>query len=164
MKQIISTNRIELRFPEQYMANDIFLLISENRLELNIFLPWVKYIYHVNDIEDMISAYQQLFSDNKEYRFYIFENIENKVIGSITLRNIDILSKQAELGFWLDKSHIGNGYITEAFYAISNEAKNIEHIVAKTKVNNYKCIKTLKNLGFKISEESKSYILFTKHL
>lgn len=161
MKPIITTNRLELRKPEQYMSSDIYELTIKNYNDFNLFLPWVRNISSEKDTKNMIKAYKKLFLNNQEYRFYIFENKNHNLIGSITLRNIDALSKQAELGFWLDKDQVGKGYIVESFNAIIKELDAIETIIANTSIGNCRCIRTLQRLGFDKLEEHTTYISFS---
>ncbi|QHW37053.1 GNAT family N-acetyltransferase [Staphylococcus ursi] len=163
MKKLIIGDRIELRSPDLYMAKDIFDLVNNNFLNFNLFLPWVQKVKSINDIEQMIIGYQNFFAQNKEYRFYIFEIENQELIGSITLRKINMSLLQAELGFWLDSAHVGNGYIVEAFHILSKEVNDFKSIIAYTNYNNHRCIKTLKNLHFSeltINDSDISFIKF----
>ncbi|WP_420494477.1 GNAT family N-acetyltransferase (plasmid) [Macrococcus psychrotolerans] len=148
MQKKIIGDRIELRFPDLSMSEDIYNLINYNFSEFNYFLPWIEKINNIQDIQKIILEYQKLFVAKKEFRFFIFKSSNQELIGSITLRNINPILMQAELGFWLDYNHVGNGYVVEAFHMLSKEAHDIKSIIANTKYNNYRAIRTLLSLNF----------------
>ncbi|HAR6206664.1 GNAT family N-acetyltransferase [Staphylococcus pseudintermedius] len=162
MKSIIKTDRLELKTPELYMAHEVFNLITQNREYFNNYLPWVKSISTINDIETMIDGYINAFINKSEFRYYIFCKKRDKIIGSITIRNINLIARQAELGFWLDYSETGNGYIIEAYNALDVERIKIDKIIANTFSYNLKSMKTLKRLGFHVIKTKENINQFIK--
>ena len=68
-----------------------------------------------------------------------------------TLENINREYGVCELGYWLDKAYVGNGYMTECVNAIIQYAKNELHmksVNAFVIVEHKKSISLLERLGF----------------
>lgn len=68
-----------------------------------------------------------------------------------TLENINRESSVCELGYWIDKAYVGNGYMTECAKAIIQYAKNELHIKlvnAFVITEHKKSIALLERLGF----------------
>lgn len=102
--------------------------------------------------------------NDEAYRFYIFKKEdEGKIIGSISFTNIQRGPFQAcNLGYLLDESEQGHGYMTEALSAAIQYAfreLNFHRIMANYIPQNKKSEKVLKKLGFIREGVSKDYLL-----
>ena len=90
-------------------------------------------------------------NSEEELELGIFEKESNKFIGMCTLENINREYSVCELGYWLDKSYVGNGYMTECAKAIIQYAKDelkMKSINAFVIVEHKKSIALLERLGF----------------
>jgi RimJ/RimL family protein N-acetyltransferase len=88
---------------------------------------------------------------DEELELGIFEIETNKFIGMCTLENINREYSVCELGYWLDKAYVGNGYMTECVNAIIQYAKNELHmksVNAFVITEHKKSIALLERLGF----------------
>ena len=76
---------------------------------------------------------------------------DNKLIGSITLFNLDFNHHRAEIGYALGRQHWGQGYMNEALMALLRyafETLDLHRIEADVDPRNNASIRTLEKLGF----------------
>jgi RimJ/RimL family protein N-acetyltransferase len=108
----LRSNRIILRKLKDTDANDIYKNAKDKevvRFTLNIPHP---YLY--SDATKFISSSIIKWNKKENFTFGITPTSTNKVIGIITLKDIDWRNKKAELGYWLGKKYWGKGIMTEA--------------------------------------------------
>jgi ribosomal-protein-alanine N-acetyltransferase len=75
----------------------------------------------------------------------------DKLIGSITLFNLDFNHRRTEIGYALGRDHWGKGYMNEALMAVLKyafEVLDLHRIEADVDPRNAASIKTLERLGF----------------
>jgi len=93
-------------------------------------------------------------SNNKTLFYCIFDNVENKLIGSIELREPGFFNGQ--LGCWVNENHWGNGRYQEALDLLLKEYFSCidEHAVnVYIKKKNVRSLKAHEKYGFKIIRE-----------
>jgi [ribosomal protein S5]-alanine N-acetyltransferase len=76
---------------------------------------------------------------------------DNRLIGSITLFNLDFNHRRAEIGYALGRPYWGQGYMHEALMALLKyafEELNLHRIEADVDPRNTASIKTVERLGF----------------
>jgi ribosomal-protein-alanine N-acetyltransferase len=76
---------------------------------------------------------------------------DDLVIGTVTLINLDLTHRRAEVGYALGHAHWGNGYIHEALNALLGYAfgvLDLHRIEADVDPRNAASIRTLERLGF----------------
>lgn len=69
--------------------------------------------------------------------FMIFK--EDELIGVISFNRIEPLNKTAEIGYWLDESHQGQGIISQALQALIHhyaQSGELRRFVIKCRVDN----------------------------
>ncbi|MGQ7148176.1 GNAT family N-acetyltransferase, partial [Escherichia sp. SS-MK2] len=74
--------------------------------------------------------------DNAD-KFIFFENHEH--FGVISFNRIEPLNKTAEIGYWLDESHQGQGIISQALQALIHhyaQSGELRRFVIKCRVDN----------------------------
>jgi len=93
--------------------------------------------------------------DEANYLFHSFWFIIRKsdrvVVGSAGFKNIPNENDEVEIGYGLGKDFEGNGYMTEAVYAMCSWAKAqdyISYVIAETEAGNPKSENVLKRCGF----------------
>ncbi len=87
----------------------------------------------------------------EELELGIFDVKTNAFLGMCTLENINREYSVCELGYWLDKAYVGNGYMTECVNAIIEYAKNELHmksVNAFVITEHKRLIDLLERLGF----------------
>jgi ribosomal-protein-alanine N-acetyltransferase len=76
---------------------------------------------------------------------------DDRLIGSITLFNLEFSHRRAEIGYALAREHWGHGYMTEALMALLKyafEVLELHRIEADVDPRNTASIKTVERLGF----------------
>ena len=116
---MIETERLIIRRfkPEDY--KDVYECCNDyDMVKTTLGLPWPY-------TEDMAKAWiskQPAREENGEsYEFAIcFKDNPNKVIGCVSLMDINPRAKRAEMGYWVGKKHWKQGVATEAAKAMLN--------------------------------------------
>ena len=76
---------------------------------------------------------------------------DGRLIGSVTLFNLDLNHRRSEIGYALARDHWGRGYMNEALMAVLKfafEELDLHRIEADVDPRNAASIKTLERLGF----------------
>lgn len=77
---------------------------------------------------------------------------DDRLIGSVTLFNLDFNHRRAEVGYALGRDYWGQGYMNEALMALLKhafEVLDLHRVEADVDPRNAASIKTLERLGFK---------------
>ena len=139
-----ATARLFLRpgWPED--ADTLFAAINDEAIVRNLArAPWP---YRLDDARQFLS----LPAHPATIRCLIFSRTtaSSELIGCIGIEQED--GQEAELGYWISRSHWGKGYATEAGRAILDTARAFrhQHIVASHFVDNPASGSVLRKLGF----------------
>ena len=119
---IIETKRLILRKPNIKDANDIFEGISEYDVAKRLFS--VSWPYSKKDALIWIKRSIKSWDKKEKYHFLIELKSEKKVIGCMSLVEINNWNGTAKTGSWINKKYWRNGYITEAKIAVIDFAFN----------------------------------------
>ncbi|WP_444928945.1 GNAT family N-acetyltransferase [Microbulbifer sp. SSSA002] len=106
-------------------AKIIFSLIENNRPMLEKYLYWAKAVIDLPTTEKYIS--DRIFSKNFGASWYKI-CASGKAAGIFGIKEIDLLKKNAEIGYWLCKNYHGQGVMTRIVSCVSNHLKNKYHI------------------------------------
>lgn len=97
---------------------------------------------------------EYLESKTNDYNFGIIEAKTDKLLGSISLANIDHINRTAEFGIFIgDKNYHGNGYGSEAITLLLDYGFNIlnlNNIRLTTFSYNKRAIRCYEKVGFKM--------------
>ena len=121
--------------------------IGINDIELTKYLEAGKRRHTAKDLQDYIS---RMNTGENHRLFGIFSNGTGEHIGNITLDNIDMSNRKAEVGIFLWRHH-GRGYATEAINLLVNYAftyLNLNKLYAGAVVQNYAAVALFKKSGF----------------
>ena len=127
-------------------ANNLLMLIDENRTRLRAWLPWLDRTRTVDDIKMFIKRTKK---DN-EIHHVIFKNKE--LVGIIGLHHINHDHRKAVIGYWLSKNAEGQGTMTRAVRLVLQYAFNklkLHRVVIDCAVGNTKSCAIPERLGFK---------------
>lgn len=147
----IKTNRLLIKCFE---PQDAFLLknaIDESLEHLSPWLPWTK--NEPEDIEEKIQRvrrYRAQFDLDENYIYGIFSPDKSKLIGIIASKKT-MAEGGREVGYWLHKDCINNGYATEASSAlikVAFEADKMERVEIHCDARNHRSSAVAKRLGF----------------
>ena len=152
----IETERLTLKclYPPTFqLAKEHFTAIDQSRDTLREWLSdWVDKTHVPEDTfkNYLLDWCKKNWENEKGYAYRICQKADNKTIGSIDFFNIDQDSKSGEIGFWLSKYVVGQGYMHEALCAFEKTIfnKGYNRIVIKNDVRNARSIHVAQRAGY----------------
>jgi RimJ/RimL family protein N-acetyltransferase len=118
-----------------------------NDKELTKYLEAGKKQHTIKDLQDYINRTN---ASEDHILFGIFLNETHEHIGNVTLDNIDVSNRKAEIGIFL-WSHQGKGYATEAVKLLARYAftsLNLNKLYSGAAVQNHASVALFKRCGF----------------
>ena len=148
---ILQTKRTEMKFPLPFITPQEVVAAIKDRetIEFMDAVPTMEYTEE-NAI-NFINFLKYTEKSNDELELGIFDVRNSKFIGMCTLENINREYGVCELGYWLDKTYVGKGYMTECVKSVIQYAKdeiNMKSINAFVITEHKKSIALLERLGF----------------
>ena len=123
-----------------------------NNINVSKWLAAVPYPYTEKDAKDFISKAKQLEQNSKDLMLAIVLKEDNKVIGGISIENINKKDGTCTGGIWLNEKYQKNGYGTEAFSVRAEycfEKLGLRRLENGYFANNEKSKKMQEKLGYK---------------
>lgn len=117
---IFVDQQIRLRLLEGKDSNELFQVVNQNRKYLREWLPWVDQITSPYQYQTIIPLWNKLFTEQTELNAGIFFN--GKLVGMITLQQIDWASRKASIGYFLAEDAQGHGIMKKSVAAMLNYA------------------------------------------
>ncbi len=151
MKEVLLGHRIKLCRPVCNLetAQAFYDVIDRCKED---FIPWLGWAadYKIEDAFSFFNTVDTDWTNNSQFVYAIY--LEDIFIGLISVINVAWQHKRAEIGYWLDTDHTGNGYMTEAVKIIEKELfdNGFNRIVIHTDVLNVKSAKIPQTLGYKL--------------
>ncbi len=142
MKPVLKTPRLTLREIEKKDIPELFELIK-NDWDLTRFMLWDP----PSDISE--TYFRAENKNNKDYNFIVFNN--KKIIGRISIREIDYTLKSANLGYWVGSKFQSKGFGYEMLKAICHFIQHdlkLKKITAEVFSQNIASQKILEKMGF----------------
>ena len=129
-------NELFLVYPEIRMAKELFALIDSDREHLRTFLDFVDEVVDYTNQEAYIKMKLEGIAKQTDALFFIA--INDEFIGCVDFHAIDLVSKQAEIGYWIHSKYKNKGTISKVVkklctYAFENLSLNRLTIVADVK-------------------------------
>lgn len=119
------TERMHLR---PYRAGDGAMLaaaIDESRDSLRPWIPWADRYQTVEDSELYARRSAGQFMLREDLAFGMFKQEDGSYLGGLGLHRIDWHTRAFEVGYWLHVNAVGNGYISEAVFALCDMAFSV---------------------------------------
>lgn len=142
-------------------AVDISRLMTYN---ISKSLWQVPYPYNVENAVNFINSCHRNFESLKAVNFAIqYKNNlgdVNRLVGIVSLKNIDSDNKKANVGYWIGEQYWGNGLATESLALVINYAFSVlglEEISAYVYSENKASIRVLERNGMTKKEEVNEY-------
>ena len=135
--------------PTLLTANIMFNVINKNRQHLSLWFPWVNIENNVEDTLKYLFSVDEKFKLGEKIDYGIYLN--NEYIGNIGIFDINKKNKSAEIGYWLSKKYIRNGYITEPVGILEKESflnLNLNRIQIKCDERNIPSAGVAKKSGY----------------
>lgn len=115
----LETARLYLRAPlADTDARVVNESIRRSHEELKRWLPFAQDVPTLSETEANLQRAQELYGTGESFRYLIFLRETGTFVGTVSLFGIDGDVPKAEIGYWLDSTHTGRGYMTEAVEAI----------------------------------------------
>ena len=113
----IQTQDIELRFPTIDMASDLSNLVCRNQEEFK-YINYTKTLTDIQKCEEALKSMAEGFEKGEgHYGYMIFK--DNILVGYAGIK-IRPEEHVAEMSYYLDKQHTGNGYVSKAIKALED--------------------------------------------
>ncbi|MCM3740308.1 GNAT family N-acetyltransferase [Oceanobacillus luteolus] len=146
------TERLILRAPYKIGDGEIVnKAIKDSLYELK---PWLLFAQELPAVEEteinLREAYIN-FLKRESFRFLIFHKDSSDFIGVTSFDNIDWDIPKSEIGYWINTSYSGKGYMTEAVKELVDfglDSLNFRRIEIRCESTNYKSRAIPERLGF----------------
>lgn len=140
---------LEMRLVEEVYSEELYTIIQDDLGYLYEWMPWVTEEFSVDLARGFIKRSLEEFRQKQAIDLFINKN--KSIIGVIGAKNIDLVNRSAEIGYWLAKKEQGNGVITkccrELLKYVFSEL-NLNRIVIRCATENTKSQAIPKRLGF----------------
>lgn len=151
MVSIVVDDNLLLRTYEVEDADALFNEINESRGHLHVWLPWVGATTKPENSLQFIQQAHQKLNNQEALALGIFYN--GKIIGGAGMHDWDLLTKRAQIGYWISKEYEGKGIMKQClikFIAYLFEKLSLNKIEIHFIPNNKRSAKIAASLGFKI--------------
>ena len=101
---------LKLSILEDRDTEEIFTVIDRNRIHLRAWLPWVDAVSTREAEEVFILGSHVQYERNHKAVYGI--RYQGHIIGVVGLPWIDWEQKECAIGYWLDESKTGHGFVT----------------------------------------------------
>jgi RimJ/RimL family protein N-acetyltransferase len=144
----ITSSRLLLRWISEEEVDDLFTIFSN---------PDVMRYWSTPPLGDRNAASQLLkeihegFRSRSLLKWGVALRLDDTLVGTTTLYNLDFNNRRAEMGYALGRAHWGNGYMQEALRSLLTyafEVLDLHRIEADVDPRNAASIRTLERLGF----------------
>ena len=116
LPRVISGPRVTLRAVSQRDAEDLFRLVEANRRHLRPWFPWVDPTQSPRETGEFIRRSHLARRRRTSFQYNVF--LEKERIGGMGIQAVSLVDRRGEIGYWLARSHVGHGYMTEATAAL----------------------------------------------
>ena len=147
-------------------AKEIFNCVDSSREFLREWLPFVDQTKTWKDTEKFIKS---VVHDRDARKGILFEvRYKDKIVGLISLRDIDLMHNKAEIGYWLHKDAVGEGIMTRSCKALIIYAfkdLQLNKLWIRCAVENVRSCNIPKQLGFSFEGvERQGELLYGKYV
>ena len=142
-------NEIELRLPDESIAEPLFALIDRNRRSLREWLPWLDVNTRVEDTMQFVLSDRSHYEHGQCFNTVIW--YRRDIVGVIGYHPIDWLNSSAMVGYWLASGYQGKGIMTRACKALTSYSftkLELNRIDIRCATGNTKSCAIPKRLGF----------------
>lgn len=140
----------ELRLLKERHAEELFVLMNQNRKYLREWLPWLDTNKSLDDTEEFIKGSLEQFANNSGFQSGIW--FRGRLVGVIGYHKIDWANRATSIGYWLGASFQGKGLMTKACRVLVDYAFNefgLNRVEIRCAVENKKSRAIPQRLGFR---------------
>ena len=154
-KSLLVEDGLEIISPVDKDAEELFIIVDENRSYLREWLPWLDDVTSVDDEVSLIRSLSEKKDDN--FCFYLIRQFGN-LVGVISLNWVDWSNRSFGLGYWVSQSSSGQGIVTKACSRLIDHCFDdlmLHRSVIEVAVENYPSRKVAEGLGMRLEGVSK---------
>ncbi|MGX9522262.1 GNAT family N-acetyltransferase [Vibrio mediterranei] len=119
----MESDRIKLVPPSLEYQPQMLAAIQASKAELGEYLPWVPFaLTQEESVETTKQAMADFENFENELRFSIIDKETDTLVGAVGLIIRDKAVPFFEIGYWLNTSSVGCGYVTEAVKLVEQYA------------------------------------------
>ena len=116
----ISSKNIILRPFIEGDAIEFVKAVTESVKTVGLWMPWCHSEYSEEEANNWFSSCRKNIDDDFAYDIGIFSAIDGKLIGGISINQIDRMNKIGNIGYWVRESLQNQGYATGAVKLIES--------------------------------------------
>lgn len=131
-----SSHRLDIRLPKPGDGAELNKAIQETFDLLKLWMPWAKKLPSVVETEEYVRRANSRFLLREDLQLLLFDKISKEIVGSSGLHRMDWGVPRFEIGYWIRKKYLNQGFAKEAVTAIADfafsqlEAARVEILVA----------------------------------
>lgn len=136
---------------------DVWEAITESRTHLRQYLFWVDATKDFNDVIKATHRFNERWEEDDDWCYNLYDGQTHTLLGCIAVHNISFINQSVELGYWLRKSKLKQGYMTEAIHVLEKELfdHGIHRIEICCDINNKPSSNTALKAGYKLESIAK---------
>jgi ribosomal-protein-serine acetyltransferase len=138
-----------IRIIQHTDADEIFKLVSDNRVYLRKWLPWLDHNTSVMDTKKFIDSALAEFANNNSMVYVVIQG--ELICGIVGFNWINWANKSAGIGYWLAEQYGGTGIMTRAcieLEAIGFQKMKLNKLEINVAEGNSKSNKLAQRLGY----------------
>ncbi|MCQ4090364.1 GNAT family N-acetyltransferase [Exiguobacterium sp. LL15] len=144
------SDHVSLQLFERHHAEGLFALVDANRAHLREWLGWVDGTTETSTYqESVIPAWLQQFADGNGFTCGIY--LEDELVGTIGLHEINQHLGQTSLGYYLGEKDLRKGVMTDVVRFVTNycfETLGLNRVVIECATGNVRSRRIPERLGF----------------
>lgn len=159
----LTGSRVVLRVPQSSDYHEWAALRRESRGFLEPWEPqWSSDELERAGWRRRVKRYREEYEAGSAIAFLIFEAVQRRLIGGITIGNIRYgVSQSAQIGYWMGERYAGQGYMQDAIQVLISHAfgaMRLHRIEAACIPANARSIRVLEKAGFAREGLLRSYL------
>jgi ribosomal-protein-serine acetyltransferase len=137
-----------------YRAGDgqaLFEAVDESREHILPWMPWGSQHVTVADSEALVRKWHAKWILREDLTLGVWDRTTGRYLGSIGLHRIDWEVPSFEIGYWLRRTAVGHGYMTEAAWILCRfafEELSAQRVFIRCGSGNHRSAAIPKRLGF----------------
>lgn len=160
---VIPGVRVSLRAPQLSDYGPWAELRAASRAHLQPWEPaWPRDDLTRSAFKRRVRHYQREARNDQGYAFLVFDLADERLVGGIALTNVQRgVTQSASIGYWLGRSQVGQGYMTDAVRSLvrfSFDALHLHRLEAATQPVNIASIRVLERSGFEREGYARQYL------
>ncbi|CAH1854547.1 GNAT family N-acetyltransferase [Convivina intestini] len=151
--------KIELGLAEEKFAPALFNILKQ---DASLLIPWLPWVADMQSVDQEVAFIQQSrlqFAKNTAIVLAILVN--DQPAGMIDLHKIDLVQKNAEVGYWLGSQYQGQGIMTQALQQVSQYALTdlgLHKLLLLADVDNHPSIQVAQKSGYTLEATLKEQV------